>query len=121
MDGNSSSGFSGSLDLADRRQDRHDIVKKVWDFFETIEWWKMSPGSDLTSAGYCLAKVGVEYLIYMPGKGNLDISIEGGPYKVTWINAQDTNEHIRVSKTTNGQGLSTPEYGDDWFCHLTLN
>jgi hypothetical protein len=121
MDGNSSSGFSGSLDLADRRQDRHNIVKNVWDFFESIEFWKMSPRPDLTTAGYCLANAGETYLIYLPEKGSIDISIEGGPYQVTWINAQDTNEHISGSKTTNGQGLLTPEHGDDWFCHLTLD
>lgn len=121
MNGNSSSGFSGSLDLDDRRQARHDIVKMVWDFFETIEFWKMSPQSDLTNAGFCLAKVGEEYLVYRPGKGSISINITGGPYKVTWINAQDTSERINGGITTNGKALSTPEHGDDWFCHLVLN
>ena len=121
MNGNSSSGFSGSLDLADKRQARHDIVKKVWDYFESIKVWKMSPSPDLTSAGFCLAKVGEEYVVYMPNKGNVNIQIDGGPYQVTWINAQDTGERINGGKTTNGQNLSTPEHGDDWFCHLTRN
>ena len=121
MDGNSSSGFSGSLDLADKRQARHDIIKRVWDFFETIEFWKMSPRSDLTRSGFCLAKDGEEYLIYRPSRGSITLNITGGHYNVTWINAQDTSERIEGSKTTNEQNLSTPEHGDDWFCYLTLD
>ena len=120
MNGNSTSGFSGSLYLVDLRQARHDIVKRVWDFFETIEFWKMSPRPDLTNAGYCLAKSNEEYLVYKPGKGSININITGGPYNVTWINAQDTSERIEGGETTNGQNLSTPEHGIDWFCHLTL-
>jgi hypothetical protein len=34
--GNSSSGFSGTLDLCARRQRRHDIVHQVWDTFAEI-------------------------------------------------------------------------------------
>ena len=121
MDGNSSSGFSGSLDLADKRQARHDIVKKVWNFFEMIEFWKMSPRPDLTRSGFCLAKDGEEYLIYRPSRGSITLNITDGHYNVTWINAQDTGDRIEGGKTTNGQNLSTPEHGDDWFCYLTLD
>jgi hypothetical protein len=120
MDGNSSSGFSGSLDLEMKRQDRHDIIKKVWDFFETIDFWKMSPGADLTSSGFCLADIGNEYLIYMPVRKNFNVSITGGPYNITWINAQNTSERIDGGITTDGLNMTTPDYGEDWFCKLTL-
>jgi len=56
MDGNSSTGFSGSLDLNDRDQPRHDIVKQVWDWFETIPFYQMKSRQDLVKNGYCLAK-----------------------------------------------------------------
>ena len=121
MNGNSSSGFSGSLDLTDRRQERHDIVKKVWDFFESIKAWEMSPRSNILSSGFCLAKEGSKYLIYMPARGGVDVQITGGPYNVTWINAQNTAERINLGKTSNGRNLQTPQHGDDWFCYLTLN
>jgi hypothetical protein len=120
MDGNSSSGFSGSLDPADVRQARHDIIKRVWDFFETIEYWRMSPESGVTNTGYCLARAGEQYLVYMPGNGSVTVKVTGGPYHVTWINAQDTGERIDGGRTANGENLSTPEHGDDWFCYLTL-
>ncbi len=63
MHGNSSSGFSGTLDFSLKVQSKHDIIKKVWDFFETIEFYKMKPCSDLVNNGFCLAKPGEEYLI----------------------------------------------------------
>ena len=120
MDGNSSSGFSGTLDLKDRRQERHDIVKEVWDFFETIDYWKMSPGPALVSAGFCLAKEGEEYLVYITERNSISVNITGGPYHVSWINAQDTGERIEGGTTTDGKNLSPPGHGDDWFCNLKL-
>lgn len=119
MDGNSSSGFSGSLDLAEKKQARHDIIKKVWDFFETVEYWKLSPRPDLINSGFCLAKEGEEYLVYVPERGYINVNITGGEYDFLWINAQDTSEQIEGGETSDGQKLNSPEHGDDWFCHLT--
>jgi hypothetical protein len=53
--GDSSSGFTGSMDLAERRQGRHDIVRRVWDFMETVPYYQMNPRRDLVSASCCLA------------------------------------------------------------------
>jgi hypothetical protein len=121
MDGNSSSGFSGTLELADRRQERHDIVKNVWDFFANVECWTMSPRPDLVSAGFCLAKEGVGYLIYLPSNRDVSVHLSGGPYHVTWINARDTSEHIQGGNTEDGKNLSAPEHGDDLYCLLSLH
>ena len=116
--GNSSSGFSGSMDLDDRHQEWHDIVKAVWDFFETIPFYEMSPHPDLVNNGYCLAKPGSRYLVYLPSRGGVDVSISNGPYRVEWINAQNTSERHDGGTTNDGQGLSTPDSGDDWLVHL---
>ncbi len=93
--------------------------KAVWDFFETLEFWKMSPRPDLVNSGFCLAKEGEEYLVYLPQRGSLTVRIAGGQYQVTWINAQDTGKHLDGGETTDGKDLFSPEQGDDWFCHLT--
>ncbi|MBC8470422.1 MAG: DUF5060 domain-containing protein [Planctomycetes bacterium] len=47
MDGNSSSGFSGTMDMVQKDQKCHDIIKNVWDFFETIPFWRLGPRQDL--------------------------------------------------------------------------
>lgn len=100
--GLSPSGFSGSLDLADCRQWRHDIVKDVWDFFETLPFYRMSPRQDLVSAGYCLAEIGAQYLVYLPDGGSVDVAVEHGSYTVTWIDAEDTAGQRIADSTFDG-------------------
>jgi hypothetical protein len=119
MNGNSSSGFTGSLELSDRNQAKHDIVRKVWDFFETVEFWKLSPRPDLVDNGFCLAKPGAEYLVYRQSRGSINVKITGGPYKVTWINAQDTSDRLDGGTISNEKNLNAPNSGDDWLLHLT--
>jgi hypothetical protein len=118
MDGNSSSGFSGSMNLSQRNQAWHDIVKDVWDFFETVPFYRMSPCQNLVNNGYCLAEVGNEYLIYLDSGGTVDVSIQGGTYDVEWINAQDTSDRRSGGTTGNGDNLTSPSDGDDWLLQL---
>jgi hypothetical protein len=119
MDGNSSSGFSGSMDLSDRKQTYHDIVKKVWDFFETIPFYRMSPKRQITDSGFCLAEEGRYYLVYLVDGGAVNVSVKAGLYEVTWINAQNTSDRRYVGTTNNGRNLSAPDGGDDWLLSLT--
>lgn len=118
MRGDSSSGFSGSMEPADRNQLRHDIIRRVWDFFESVPYSDMSPRQDLVTAGYCLANPGREYLVYLESRGEVDVALENGPYTVRWINAQDTSDQRDRGVTSNGEGLRTPDEGDDWLLHL---
>ena len=119
MDGNSSSGFSGSMDLSDRNQARHDIVKKVWDFFETIPFYRMSPNQRIVDNGFCLAEEGRYYLVYLVSGGTVNVSVRTGSYNVTWINAQSTSDRRYVGMTNNVEKLSAPKDGDDWLLLLT--
>jgi hypothetical protein len=79
-----SSGFSGSLNLADRAQGRHDIIKKVWDFFETIQFYRLSPRQDLVTNGFCLAEEGREYLVYLDSGGSVSVKLKPGRYAVRY-------------------------------------
>lgn len=118
MNGDSSSGFSGSMDLSERVQERHDIIKAVWDFFETMPFYRMKPRQDLVDAGYCLAEPGCQYLVYLEEPGTVNIRIEGGPYEVEWINARATSETRDGGTTADGRALVSPQ-GGDWLLHLT--
>ncbi|MFB0524703.1 MAG: DUF5060 domain-containing protein [Phycisphaerae bacterium] len=120
MNGNSSSGFSGSMELSERRQINHEIVKKVWDFFGTIPFYRMSPNQQIVDNGFCLAEEGQQYLVYLPDGGTVNVDIKGGPYKVTWINARSTADKRDAGETNDGKNLSTPIGGNDWLLHLTL-
>lgn len=126
MDGNSSSGFSGTMDLTRRVQSRHAIIHKVWDFFETVPFYRMKPRQDLVDNGYCLAEPGREYLVYLEKPGTVSLDFGKGPFTVRWINAQDTAD-IRDGGVTetpqdatqrHGKNLESPQDGDDWMLHL---
>ncbi|MBN2128315.1 MAG: DUF5060 domain-containing protein [Sedimentisphaerales bacterium] len=119
MSGNSSSGFSGTLDLDRKIQQRHDVIKKVWDFFEKVPFHRMKPRQDLVDKGYCLADEGKEYLVYLERSHTVSVKIDGGPCKVTWINAQDTTDRRDDGSTESGQDLKPPAGADDWLLHLT--
>jgi len=118
MDGNSSSGFSGSMDLSHKRQVNHNIVRKVWDFFETISFYRMSPNQQIVDNGFCLAEQGRQYLVYLPDGGVVNVAVKAGLYKVIWINAQNTSDRRYTGTTDDGKELSVPGGGDDWLLYL---
>jgi hypothetical protein len=120
MDGNSSSGFSGSMDLNDKIQKRHDIMKSAWDFMESIPFFRMTPDQDKVNRGFCLAEEGVQYLVYLDNGGSVDVNVKSGEeYNVTWINPQNPAERTEKGTTIDGQNLSPPSGGDDWLVYVT--
>jgi hypothetical protein len=116
-DGNSSTGFSGTLDPEAAKQRRHEILRKVWDFFETTPFYRMSPAQDLVDRGFCLAEAGREYLVYLPEGGTVNVTVKEGPYRVVWVNARKTEETREAGPTADGRGLKAPD-GQDWFLRL---
>ncbi|MFZ5831291.1 MAG: DUF5060 domain-containing protein [Planctomycetota bacterium] len=117
-DGNSSTGFSGTLDLADAREERHAIVGCVWNFMETVPFYRMKPRQDLVDRGFCLAEEGREYLVYLPEGGAVQVAAPENEYRVQWINARDTSEVQSVGTTSSGQALTAPD-ASDWLLRLT--
>lgn len=115
--GDSSSGFSGSLHLADRRQWRHDIVKQAWDIFESLPFYAMKPAQQLVSRGFCLAQPGKQYLVYLPEGGAVDLKLEGGAYNILWISGTDPCTRRSGGQTNSGAQLTAPDEGD-WLAYL---
>ncbi len=118
MDGNSSSGFSGSMDLEQKVQARHDFIRLVWDTFEMFPYYRMKPRQDIVDNGYCLAEEGRHYLVYLEERGTVNVKITDGPYKIEWINAQLPFDKQQQGETTDGKNLSSPRQGDDWLLYL---
>jgi hypothetical protein len=46
----------------------------------------------------------------------VDVAVRGGPYKATWINAQDTS--ARRPAAPSGERWVAPADGDDWLLYL---
>jgi hypothetical protein len=117
--GNSSSGFTGSMDLADARFQRHDIIKRVWDFFETVPFHRLKPAPEVIRATsganvFCLAEPRRRYLFYLDAHGQFSAKLQGGPFHAEWINAQDTSERHVLGEVNDLREVTTPTGGDDW-------
>ncbi len=118
MDGNSSSGFSGSMELSERHQEWHDLANDIWDFFESLPFYRMSPRQDLVSDGFCLAEEGQHYLVYLEEPNPVDVHIKPGTYRERWIRATDF-EAVQEIQTNNGKDLTPPDQESDWLVYLT--
>ena len=86
------------------------------DFFTSFEWWKTEPHDELVNNGYCLAKVGEIYAVYLPHGGNVAVQIEAGSYDAEWWDA-GTGERVSLApvRVANGWWTSPTAPGhDDW-------
>ncbi|MEM9585822.1 MAG: fibronectin type III domain-containing protein, partial [Planctomycetota bacterium] len=117
--GNSSSGFSGSLDVDDAHPTRHQIINRVWDFFASIRYYEMSPRPDLVDEGFCLANPGKSYLVYLPEGGTVNLQMGLGNYRATWIHPNDTADRRDAGLTRHRGRFDAPSDGDDWLLLLT--
>lgn len=111
MDGNSSTGFSGSLDLNGRHQDRHDAVKEVWDWFDSIPFYRMIPVRNLATNGFTLAERGVQYAIYTLDAREtirLDLSDTSGEFILRWYDPAEKEWQEAPESLAGGQVVILP-------------
>lgn len=90
----------------------------MWDFFEQVPFYEMSPRQDLVDGGYLLAQPGRQYLVYLERSGTVSVDTEAGSYHGLWINAQNPSDHRRTEALSNTQNLASPTEGDDWLLYL---
>ncbi len=70
---------------------KHEPVRKalgqVLRISRQVALEKMIPAGELASSGYCLARKGAEYLIYVPAGESVSVDLAGasGAYSVRWI------------------------------------
>jgi len=58
-------------------------------FAERMNRAGMTPQPRLASAGYCLARVGAEYLVYQANSGEaFSVNLPAGTYQYEWFNPQ---------------------------------
>ena len=118
MDGNSSSGFSGTLDPVNLHQEWHDEIHNVWDFFDRFNWWNMTPRQDLVDSGYCLANPGLEYLVYLPKGGIVNMKLVRGNYTVDWWDPSKPDKPVNTTNIEDGLKLHLPLGNREILLHI---
>ncbi|MFH1760625.1 MAG: PKD domain-containing protein [bacterium] len=84
-----SRGYGFSLDYTDENM-HYEHLSFMKDFFDKtdLQWWAMGPRNNLVNTGYCLAQPGVDYLVFLPSGGsvNLNLADASGTLTVEWLN-----------------------------------
>jgi hypothetical protein len=78
-------------------------LKHLRTFFEALPFQELEPKPQLVSRGYCLARPGAVYVIYLPEGGATEMNLYGlpaGTLQVTWFDP-------RTGATLDGGTLET--------------
>ncbi len=91
------------------------LFKNLCAFFESTDYWRMEPADDLTSAGFCLADPGREYVFYARSAQPLTLKLDGlnAPARAEWFQPF-TGERKDAGTVTKGTVSLTPpsSWGD---------
>jgi len=118
MNGNSSSGFSGSLSLKDTHTEIHEVIHRVWNFFESIPFYELKPNQDVIDNGYCLAKPGKYYLVYLPEGGEVKVELSNNTFVANWISGINTDERHPIGEFSGPTAFEALD-NNDWLLLLT--
>lgn len=86
-----------------------------------VQFWNMQPNSALATTGICLARAGVEYVVYSPGGASFGVNLSAntGPFTVRWYNPRtgQTATNANVNGGSTSQLFTKPDT-NDWTLHL---
>jgi hypothetical protein len=77
------------LETGDQWEDVRRALGDVLRLAERFDLAHLTPHSDLASTGFCLARPGQEYVVYLPAKApvEVDLSAAAGKLRVEWLDA----------------------------------
>ncbi|UCC22254.1 MAG: DUF5060 domain-containing protein [Planctomycetota bacterium] len=89
-----------------------DQTRYAMDFFhEYLPFYQMSPKDSLVSRGWCLAKPGEVYAVYLPGGGSTELELAEGSYAVHWYNPR-TGGELQTGSVKKVDGPGAVEMGN---------
>jgi hypothetical protein len=80
----------------------------------------MTPQSNLSSTGYCLANAGVEYLVYQPGSGGFTVRLAAGKYWLEWFNPSTGGASAGGSVSGGATQTFVPPFPGDAVLYLAV-
>jgi hypothetical protein len=96
-------------------------------FHSHLPFTEMQHADPLSSAGYCFAKPGYVYAVYLPSGGSGQLSIPAARYRVHWYNPREGGDLADGSVTAvAGPGMKPlgeppAEKSKDWVALVTLD
>lgn len=120
-DGNSSTGFSGTMDVAQARVETHELMGEVWDRFAELPFGTLRPDYTVGGAGWCLSDGGSLYFIYLDHTPADPAALSlpaGASYRATWIHPRGTTPPVAAGSLRDGATPQPPAGGDDWILQL---
>ncbi|MCX8157305.1 MAG: DUF5060 domain-containing protein, partial [Verrucomicrobiae bacterium] len=118
--GDSSSGFSGTLDLAACKTNRHAAVKRAWDLCAALPFGSLKPRPDLVKGAHahCLAEPGRLFLVYLETSQPVTVRVGDGAWRATWIDTRPPYPRRDGGVMRDDQPVTPPPGGDDWVLQL---
>ena len=72
---------------------------------DETDFGALTPRSNLSSTGFCLAHEGVEYVVYSSSASSFTVDVGSGEYEVTWLNIK-TDDHEGHNQITGGEEIT---------------
>lgn len=118
--GDSSSGFSGTMEAKERIDARHAEIARVWDFFQSRPFYRMSPAPRLADSGICLAEAGARLIAYIEDGDGIALRPGAGEWELAWIDARSfrTLAEKRVRFGSEAARAEAPSPGE-WLIEAT--
>jgi len=116
--GNSSSGFSGSLDLNDRHEREHNAFLNAVNLFKKLPWPSMKPDTSLFQ-GLAALRNDAEgkYIVYYEKPGKYGVLVQPGSYRASWI-IPVSGIRMHSTLVQVGKEIQTPLENHDWLLFL---
>ena len=88
----------------------YSYCKYLYNFFTGTRYWEMEPRDDLVDNGYCLAKEGEEYIVYISEADAVTLSVQGveSPLAARWYNPRSGQEVRMEGRIENGTHTLQP-------------
>jgi len=116
--GNSSSGFSGSLDLNDRHESEHNAFLNAVHLFKKLPWSSMKPDTSLFQGLAALRNDGEEkYIVYYEKPGKYEVMVQPGSYRASWI-IPVSGIRMQSKLVEVVREIKTPPENHDWLLFL---
>lgn len=119
MAGDSSTGYSGTMNPDQRHPEMHAAIKSAWDFFAKIPFGRFRPTWDVAKKGVCLAAGDREYWVYLANGGTVEFATAfASGWRGEWV-APDGSVPSEPAVVTGQRSLVTPaRFAHDVALHL---